>query len=128
MLNSFRSHSTDVMKARLSGNHMNLVMMPGSMTSVLQLLDVCLNKPFKAHMNQMYMEWMPEGLQDLIPTDQILRVKIALLCRWIVNTWKEISDHMVCKMFKKCCTRSCLDGTEDDDIWIIPILRSALQQ
>lgn len=117
VLDSFRGHSTDAVKARLSDNRTDLVMIPGGMTSMLQPLDVCLNKPFKAHVKRLYTDWMAEGLHDLTPTGRIRKPDIALLCQWIVDAWKMIPDDMVRKSFKKCCISNRLDGTEDDAVW-----------
>ena len=40
----FRAHKTEVF-------------IPGGLTSVLQPLDVCLNKPFKDRVRKMWSEW-----------------------------------------------------------------------
>lgn len=53
LLDLLRGHSTDV-KARLSGNRMDLVTILGGMTLMLQPLDECLKKKFKAHVEWMY--------------------------------------------------------------------------
>lgn len=68
MLDSFHGYNIDVVKARLSGNHTYLVMTPGSMISVLQSLNVRLNRPFKADVKWIYTKWMAEGLHYLTPT------------------------------------------------------------
>ena len=38
-----------------------MAVIPGGLTSVLQPLDVCLNKPFKDHQRKMWVEWMTSG-------------------------------------------------------------------
>lgn len=53
LLDLLRGHSTDV-KARLSGNRIDLVTILGGMTLMLQPLDECLKKKFKAHVEWMY--------------------------------------------------------------------------
>jgi len=53
----FKPHlSTDV-KRRLATNKTDFALIPGGLTSVLQPLDVCLNKPFKGHMREQWIEW-----------------------------------------------------------------------
>ena len=44
---AFKAHTTDEMKAVLSINSTNLIMVPPGCTSKCQPLDVCINKPFK---------------------------------------------------------------------------------
>ena len=43
----FRAHKTDKVKDVLKNLKISLAMIPGGLTSVLQPLDVVLNKPFK---------------------------------------------------------------------------------
>lgn len=102
VLDSFRGHCTDAVKARLADNGTDLVVIPGGMTSMLQPLDVCINKPFKAHVKRLYAQWMADGLTPLRRRDACRRPDIALLCQWIVDAWGMIPADMVRKSFKKC--------------------------
>src|SRR6218665_2361404 len=43
----------------------DMAVIPGGLTSVLQPLDVCLNKPFKDRLRKMWVEWMTSGLGTL---------------------------------------------------------------
>ena len=43
----FEAHVTDRVKRALERENTNLAVIPGGLTSILQLLDVSLNKPFK---------------------------------------------------------------------------------
>ncbi|KAM7295706.1 pogo transposable element with KRAB domain [Ixodes scapularis] len=47
VLNAFRGHLTDEVKNTIREAKSDLVVIPGGMTSQLQPLDVCINKPFK---------------------------------------------------------------------------------
>jgi hypothetical protein len=58
----------------------DLVVMPGGMTSQLQVLDVVVNKPFKHHLKQLYSEWLLAGDHILTPTGKIRKPTVALLC------------------------------------------------
>ena len=44
---SFRAHLTDDVKAALRQRKIDVAVIPGGLTPVLQPLDKCLNKPFK---------------------------------------------------------------------------------
>ena len=57
----FRAHLTDPMKAEAKKLKADLAVIPGGLTSVLQPLDVCLNKPFKDRMRTMWNDWMASG-------------------------------------------------------------------
>jgi hypothetical protein len=49
----------------------NLAVIPGGLTSVLQPLDVSVNKPFKDNVSKLYMQWMAKGGHELTPTGKI---------------------------------------------------------
>ena len=53
-------------KSELKRNRIYQCVIPGGCTSVLQPLDVCLNKPFKVHMRQKWNEWMVNGEKQLM--------------------------------------------------------------
>ena len=36
---------------------------------------------------------------------------------WIIRTWQCISPAVTAQRFKKCCTCSALDETDDDMLW-----------
>jgi len=36
---------------------------------------------------------------------------------WITTAWKRISPEVTVKSFKKFCTSSGMDGTDDDMLW-----------
>ena len=47
MLDSFKAHKTGQVKRSFKSENTDLAVISGGLTSVLQPLDVCLNKPFK---------------------------------------------------------------------------------
>uniref|UniRef100_A0A0K8RF00 Putative pogo family transposase n=1 Tax=Ixodes ricinus TaxID=34613 RepID=A0A0K8RF00_IXORI len=71
VLEAFWGHNTKEVKTRLADGTTNLIMIPRGMTPVLQPMDVCLNKPFKAHVKRMYTEWIAEEEYDITPTGRI---------------------------------------------------------
>lgn len=70
VLDAFRGHLTEGVK-KLIDNRTELVVIPGGLTSQLQPLDVCLNKPFKAHVRRLYNEWMASDTVALTPSGRI---------------------------------------------------------
>ena len=54
----FRAHLTQQVKQETVKLNTDLAVIPGGLISVLQPLDVCLNKPFKEKMRQKWNEWM----------------------------------------------------------------------
>lgn len=117
VLDAFRGHLTEGVKKKLMDNRTELVVIPGGMTSQLQPLDVCLNKPFKAHVRRLYNEWMASDTVALTPSGRLKRASPSMLAQWVVDAWAEIPEAMVAASFRKCCISNALDGAEDDDLF-----------
>lgn len=116
VLDSFRGHLTPEVKKKMEESRTQLAVIPGGMTSVLQPLDVCLNKPFKDGMRKLYGDWMRED-RALTPSGRIKRPSAAKIAEWVSAAWYSLPHDMVVRAFKKCSISNELDGTEDDCIW-----------
>lgn len=116
VLDSFRGHLTEGVK-KLMDNQTELVVIPGGMTSQLQPLDNCLNKPFKAHVRWLYNEWMASDTVALTPSGRLKRASPSMLAQWVVDAWAAIPEAMVAASLHKCCISNALDGAEDDDLF-----------
>ena len=118
VLDAFRCHTTDNVKSKLKPHNTHLVVIPGSMTSILQPMDAVVNKPFKAALKQKWAEWMIHGEHTFTKGGNMRKVDMPTICRWIVDAWKELPIKTVVKGFKKCSISNMLDGTEDDILWM----------
>ena len=58
---SSRAHLTDTVKQQLRENKTATAVIPGGLTSLVQPLDVSLNKPFKDRLREKWMTWMMSG-------------------------------------------------------------------
>lgn len=117
VLDSFRGHLTENTKKLLETMKTDLAVIPGGLTSVLQPLDVSINKPFKDNVRKLYQCWMAENVHELTPTGKIRKPSVELLCEWILRAWDMISSKVIEKSFKKTGISNALDGTEDDFLW-----------
>jgi hypothetical protein len=90
------------------------------MASVLQPLNVSINKPFKGYVQELYEKWFCEPNRELTPTGKIKRAAPHILANRVSAAWKRIEGPMIVKSFNKCYISSALDGsvlwndTEDD--------------
>jgi hypothetical protein len=111
VLDAFKGHLTPEAKATITGSSMNtdVVVIPGGMTSQLQVLDVVVNRPFKDHQKQLYSEWPLTGYNALTPAGRITKHSVTLLCQSIVTAWQHILPEMIVMGFKKCCISSIID-------------------
>ena len=55
---------TDTVKASFKCENTELAVIPGGLTSLLQPLDVPLNKPFKDGVRKQWMQWMADGIHE----------------------------------------------------------------
>ncbi|CAM5118802.1 unnamed protein product [Eretmochelys imbricata] len=110
----FRAHKTDEVKNVAKNMKTTLAVIPEGLTSVLQPLDVCLNKPFKDRLCKMWSEWMCSGMAKLTKGRNLMKPEISLVTQWIKDAWVSIPSAIIEKSFRKCCISSALDGSEDD--------------
>uniref|UniRef100_A0A5S6Q763 DDE-1 domain-containing protein n=1 Tax=Trichuris muris TaxID=70415 RepID=A0A5S6Q763_TRIMR len=114
---SFRSHTTEVIKNHLKECKVQTAVIPGGLTSILQPLDVCLNKPFKDYLREEWNEWMTNGQKYYTRGGCMRAPSLQTLCQFVINAWCKVKTETVIKSFKKCPISNALDGTEDDALW-----------
>jgi len=114
---SFRAHLTDEVKADLNRQRIDVAVIPGCLTPVLQPLNKCLNKPFKDNVRRKYLVWMISSLFDYTPAGKKKAPLRNLVLRWVHEAWQEIPLEMVAKSFKTCGISNSLDGTEDNELY-----------
>ena len=56
VLDSFRGHLNEDVKKKLQRGRTDTVVIPGGVTSILQPLDISINKPFKESLRRFYGE------------------------------------------------------------------------
>ena len=117
MWDSFSAHLVDSAKRQLRENNTTTAVIPGGLTSVVQPLDVCLNKPFKDRLRQKWCTWIIEGEKTFTAGGNIRAAPLPTICTWIKDSWDEIPRDMVARSFKKCGISNAMDGTEDDMLW-----------
>lgn len=117
VLDSFRCRLTDKVKKQLHRVGPDMAVIPGSLTGMLQPLDVNVNRPFMAEFRRHYTEWMPSGCHEKTPTVRLKRALLATVLCWILSAWSSVSTDIVSRSFKVTGILDSLDGTEDDFLW-----------
>ena len=110
----FEVHVTESVKTALTRENTNLAVIPGGLTSILQPLDVSLNKPFKDGVRK---RWMAEGIHEFTASGCQKKLSEELILSWIAGAWQDISEEMIESSFLKCGVTNSLDGTEDDLVY-----------
>ena len=113
----FSAHKTDDVKKLAKKINTSLAVIPGGLTSVLQPLDVSLNKPFKDKLRTMWSDWMISGTGESTKSGNLKKPGIDLVAQWVKVAWDTIPPEMIKKSFQKCCISNALDGTEDEFIF-----------
>jgi len=118
VLDAFRCHRNPEFLNYIKNHHKTEVaIIPGGMTSILQPLDVGVNRPFKAMLRGKWQEWMHSGKKTLTPSGRIRAPDLQLMCQWISEAWRELDKACIIKTFKHCCISNAMDGSEDDILW-----------
>ena len=114
---SFRGHLTEAVKDLLARRNVDVAVIPGGLTPVLQPLDKCINKPFKNKVRSQYQAWMVNGPFTYTPSGKKQAPSKELVLQWIHKAWQEIPADLVANAFKSCGISNALDGTEDEAVW-----------
>ena len=114
---AFKAHVTDRVKALFKRERTDLAVIPGGLTSILQPLDVSLNKPFKDGVRRQWMQWRAEGIYEFTATGRQKKASEELICSWISQAWNDIPAEMITSSFLKCGITNNLDGSEDDLVY-----------
>ena len=113
----FRAHLVDSVKRAVKETNTDIAVIPGGLTSVLQPLDVSLNKPFKDRLRDKWTTWMIEGQKEYTAGGNIKAASLNTMCEWVNESWKGLSLEMVSRSFKKCGISNAIDGSKDDILW-----------
>jgi hypothetical protein len=62
---TFKGHLTHEVKKEMRKANTDLVVIPGTTTSQLQVLHVVINNPFKDDLWQLYNDWLLKGNQEV---------------------------------------------------------------
>lgn len=80
---SFHGHLTDAVKDLLSRRNVDVAVIPGGLTPVLQPLDKCINKPFKAKVRVQDETWTVNSPFTYTPPGKKRAPSKEMVLRWI---------------------------------------------
>ncbi len=99
------SHNTELVKKYIDDNLplVELMLLPPNTTSILQLLDVGVNRTFKVKINELYTKWLLESqIRNSKITDLPKGERLRLLLQWINTSWNCIDHTVVQRSFEFC--------------------------
>ena len=115
VLDAFKGHLTDSVTKQLRKN--TELVIPNRMTSVLQPMDVPINKPFKDRLRQQYLTWISDPVRELTETGKIKSAAPSEVARWVSAAWKAILESIIIRSFKKCCITLILRRSRTGTVW-----------
>ena len=95
-LDTFKAHISASSESKLRANKVYSSVIPGGCTSVLQPLDVSLNKPFKSLLRQSWQNYLlseTEKLDQQNSKDKIPPPTRQLIVNWVENAWINIKSR-----------------------------------
>ena len=74
------------------------------------------NKPFKAHYQQQYDEWIANGEKMYTKSGNKRAPIKKQVCEWTLEAWRELTTELIKKSFRACFVTLSVDWVEDDQI------------
>jgi len=96
----FKAHITESTKRLATKLKTHLAVIPGGLTSHLQLLDVSVNKPFKGFMHEEWAKWIEAPTHHVTLAERVKRPSIYNVCEWVLNSWQRVKSETIVKYFK----------------------------
>ncbi|CAI7878825.1 unnamed protein product [Closterium sp. NIES-54] len=119
VLDSYRGHLTDAVKAKFGELNIVPAVIPADCTSEIQPLDVAVNRSFKAADRQLYQEWFESEGVDCLTERVELNLNVydpppELTLKWISKAWKAVPKELIQLSFLTCGISNALDGSLDN--------------
>lgn len=122
LMDEFAAHKTDNIIELLIDRGINPLFIPAGFTSVLQPLDVSVNKPLKAFYAEYWNEWIGDELiAEYTNTGNSKKPDMQLCLDWISKALLKITPDTIRKSFE-CC------GLKDGDWQSFEHLSLSLQK
>ncbi|CAB4423986.1 unnamed protein product [Rhizophagus irregularis] len=111
---SFKGHLEGSVKKKFHESRFDLAVIPGSLTSICQPLDVSINKPFKDNLRKEWHTWMASGGAGETAAGNLRRARLSDVCLWVKRAWDAIHDETVIESFKTCKISTDLNGLDSE--------------
>ena len=100
---SFKCHYEKSVKQLLHGQNIFSAVIPGGCTSQVQTLDVCINRPLKARMEELYDDFMADETQHTFTKKGNMRApSMTQMCNMVATAWEGITADIILRSFKVC--------------------------
>eukprot|EP00743_Colponemidia_sp_Colp-15_P000670 GILK01000746.1.p1 GENE.GILK01000746.1~~GILK01000746.1.p1 ORF type:complete len:487 (-),score=62.18 GILK01000746.1:112-1572(-) len=111
-MDSFSAHTVTSVTSKLQDLKFTTTVIPGGLTSRLQVMDVSVNHPFKMYYRQEYTDWMLYAAPRFTKAGFRKCPTRKEVVDMVLNAWGKIKQETISKGFKVCGFVD-LDGGED---------------
>jgi hypothetical protein len=87
----FCGNISEELKVKLERKNPDSLVMPGGMTSQLQLLSVSVNKLFKGYLRKAHEAWLLSENLPPVPSGKIKRASVSKLAELVLAAWKKMA-------------------------------------
>lgn len=99
---SYRCHISEAVQEDRRRKKIDVAVIPGGCTGLIQAPDVSWNRPFKTSMRNQYDEWLRSGEKTYTAAGNVRAVSKSQLCDMVVKAWEDLSSDIIVKSFQ-CC-------------------------
>ncbi|CAI7857721.1 unnamed protein product [Closterium sp. NIES-53] len=107
VLDSFRGHLTDVVKAKFGELNIVPAAIPAGCTFEIQPFDVAVNRSFEAAVRRLYQEWFESEGVDCLTERELTLKRIS-------KAWKVVPKELIERSFLTGGIGIALDGSQDN--------------
>ena len=106
LYDNFKAHITKKVIDYIHNEYplIDVLLLPQNTTSILQPLDIGVNKLVKGHIKNEYINWLINNFNedDKSLPKLIKHERNTLLVKWISNSWKKINNNTIKNSFNFC--------------------------
>ena len=109
ILDKASSHIQEEIIEKCTGNFMDISILPDGTTSIMQPLDISVNKKFKSYIREKYIN---HCIKNNVTFSKVNKNDII---NWICETWYNetiITKNVIINSFKVCGLSNKIDGSE----------------
>ena len=113
VVDSYRPHCSDASKALAAESNADVVIVPAGCTSLIQPMDVSVNRPFKAKLQELWVEWFASHT-DTTAHGNLRQPSRQQAIDWVSAAWDAVSSDTIASSFVLCGITAAADGSDDD--------------
>ena len=123
ILDKASSHIQEEIIEKCTGNFTDISILPDGTTSIMQPLDISVNKKFKSYIREKYIN---HCIKNNVTFSKVNKNDII---NWICETWYNetiITKNVIINSFKVCGLSNKIDGSEDKLIKCFDFLKNKI--